>query len=400
MGLRLVSVVGLVAFLALAWALSENRRAISWRIVAWGLALQFALALVILRAGFAEPIFNAVRAVIGVLTDATVAGAEFVFGPLADPGDAILAFHVLPVIILVSALSAMLYQLRIIQGVVHAMAWVMRRTLKTSGAETFGAALLVFLGIESVTALRGYISNMTRSELCVLMTAFMATIAGSVMVVYAAFGAEPGHLMTASLISAPAAILIAKMMVPETAIPETQEAGRIELPVETYNVVDAAAKGAGEGLKLALNVAAMLIAFIGLVYLLNLLAETLTGQPFTYYMGLLFLPFAWLMGVPMQDVSTLAGLLGTKTVLNEFLAYAELQALIAEGALEPRSVMVATYALCGFANPGSLGILIAGLSSLMPDRRSEIVQLGLKAFVGGTLAAFTTACVAGIIGNV
>jgi CNT family concentrative nucleoside transporter len=216
------------------------------------------------------------------------------------------------------------------------------------------------------------------------------------MVVYANFGAEPGHLLAASLMSAPAAILISKLMVPETEEPETRGTVRVKVPVESHNVLDAAARGTGEGLHLALNVGAMIIAFIGIVYLLDLLLSALTGLTFVGVMGYVFRPFAFLLGVPSKDVATVAELLGTKTVLNEFLAYFSLSQL-PEDALSPRSRMVATYALCGFANPGSLGILIAGLTGIVPERRKDIVQLGLKAFVGGTLACFMTACVAGIL---
>ncbi len=394
--LRLLSLVGLVVFLGLAWLMSENRRVVPWRIVFWGLGLQFAFALLVLQTGLADPFFAGVDAVVGVLTDATMEGAEFVFGPAAVEGNAV-AFQVLPVIIFVASLSAILYHLRVIQTLVRAVAWVMRRTLRTSGAETFGAALLIFLGIESTTALRGYIANMTRSELCTFMTTFMGTIAGSVMVVYATFGAEPGHLVAASLMSAPAAILISKLMVPETETPQTQEGAAIDVPIDSHNVVDAAAQGASEGLKLALNIATMLIAFIGLIYLLNLAAATVFGITFEGIMGYVFVPFAFLMGVPWADALAVGELLGTKTVLNEFLAYAALQGQVEAGVIEGRALTIATYALCGFANPGSLGIVIAGVSALVPERRAEIVALGLKAFIGGTLAAFCTACVAGII---
>ncbi len=396
--LRLVSVLGLVAFLGIAWLMSENRRAIPWRLLGWGLGLQFILAILILRTGLGEPFFAGVDAVVGVLTDATMEGAEFVFGPTvtgAEGGG--VAFQVLPVIIFVASLSAILYHLRIIQLLVRGVAYLMRRTLKTSGAETFGAALLIFLGIESTTAVRGYLHGMTRSELCTLMTTFMGTIAGSVMVVYATFGAEPGHLVAASLMSAPAAILISKIMVPETGEPQTQDGAAIDVPVESHNVVDAAAQGAQEGLKLALNIATMLIAFIGLVYLINMGFDAVIGVTFTGIMGYVFMPFALLMGVPWHDAATVGELLGTKTVLNEFLAYAALQDLVGPNGLDPRSAAIATYALCGFANPGSLGILIAGVTALIPERRVEVVQLGLKSFVGGTLAAFTTASIAGLL---
>lgn len=411
--LRFMSLVGLFAMVALAWLLSENRQKANWRLVAWGLGLQFILGLLVLRTVLGRKLFECVKVGFDVVTASSTEGAKFLFGNLtqvfilnkdavltSDDNfmiNAVVAFQVLPVIIFVSALAGILFHLRVIQRLVGAMAWLMRRSLKTSGAETFSAALLVFLGIESMTAVRAYLKAMTRSELCTIMTAFMATIAASVMVAYAGFGAEPGHLLAASLMSAPAAILISKLLVPETEGPQTSGDVRVEIPVESHNVMGAAARGASEGMTMALNVGAMLIAFIGLVFLLDLLLEGLTGFTFTQVMGWVFRPFAVLLGVPLRDVAPVAELLGTKTVLNEFIAYSNMQELIGRGVLSPRSKTIATYALCGFANPGSLGILIGGLSGLMPERRSEVAALGVRAFIGGTLACFTTACVAGIL---
>ncbi|NIA16648.1 MAG: NupC/NupG family nucleoside CNT transporter [Nitrospiraceae bacterium] len=397
--LRLISLAGLFVMLALAWLLSENRRKVPWRIVLWGLALQLIFGLLVLRTAFGRTFFDHVRAAFGILTDATKEGAGFVFGNLPVNYDigAIIAFQVLPVIIFVSSLAAILHHLRITQFVVRTLAYAMRRTMKTSGAETFGASLLVFLGIESLTAIRVYLRDMTRSELCTLMTTFMATIAASVMVAYASFGAEPGHLLAASLMSAPAAILISKIMVPEQDKPKTSGDAPITVPVESHNVVDAAARGASDGLMLALNVGAMLIAFIGLIYLIDLAVARVTGSTFPEIMGWVFRPFAFLMGVPRADIAEVAQLLGKKTVLNEFLAYADLKGFIDAGTLSPRGVTIATYALCGFANPGSLGILLGAMTGMIPERRAEVVNLGLRAFIGGTLACFTTACMAGLL---
>jgi len=399
--LRAISLLGLVMMMAIAWAMSEDRRRVSWRIVGWGLGLQFAFALLVLRTGFGLVFFETVRSAFLLFTDATREGARFLFGTLTEDYQigAIMAFQVLPVIVFVSALAGVLQHLGVIQVVVRGMAWLMRRTMKTSGAETFAASLLVFMGIEAVTSIRGYVRAMTRSELCTVLTTFMATIAASVMVVYASFGAKPGHLLAASLMSAPAAILISKLMVPETGSPETVGNAAIVIPVESHNVVDAAARGASDGLHLALNVGAMLVAFIGLVYLADRGMVAVTGVTLSHVMGWVFVPFAWLMGVAPDDVVTVAQLLGKKTVLNEFLAYADLKPLIEQGAISQRSITIATYALCGFANPGSLGIMMGAATALMPERRGEVAALGLKAFVGGTLAAFMTACVAGIIVN-
>lgn len=394
--LRLVSFCGLWIMVFLAWALSEHRREAPWRLVLWGLGLQFAIGAVLLPTRLKGVAFAGAGKLTRVLTDASLEGAGFVFGDLArNPSyGALVAFQVLPVIILVSAVSGILYHFHVIQAVVRAVSWLMRRTLKTSGAETLGTALLILLGIESMTAIRQYINGMTRSELCTIMTAFMATIAGSVMVVYAGFGAEPGHLLTASLMSAPAAIVVSKIMVPEREQPATAGHLRVQLPIESQNLVDAAARGASQGLSLALNVGAMLIAFLGLMYMADLLFGTLTGSTFKEAMGWFFRPFALAMGVPPADAAVLGQLLGTKTILNEFLAYMDLQN--AEQ-LSSRGHMIATYALCGFANPGSLGILIAGMTSIAPERRDDIVQLGFRSFAGGTLACFMTACVAGVL---
>ena len=397
--LRMTSALGLAAMVGLAWGLSEQRSKVRWRPVIWGLGLQFMLAVLILRTGFGRAFFESVNASFDVLTNATKEGAKFVFGNLPENYEigAIVAFQVLPVIIFVSSLAAVLQHLRIIQAAVNGMAYIMRRTMGTSGAETFAAALQVFLGIESLPASRGYLDDMTRSELFVIMTTFMGTIATSVMVAYASFGAEPGHLLAASLMCAPSALLMSKLMVPETGKPRTDGTTRIVVPVESQNIVDAAARGASDGLHLALNVGAMLIAFIGLIYLVDLAVKGVTGYTFAHVMGWFFYPFAFLMGVPWQDVGAVAQLLGKKTVLNEFLAYADFKPLIASGALSPRSVTIATYALCGFANPGSLGILLGGLTAMIPERRSEIAELGLKSLIAGTLTCFAAACIAGML---
>ncbi len=413
MPLRLISLLGLTAMVLLAWMLSENRKRVDWRLVSIGITLQIALGLIVLRTQAGNSFFEGVSAVFGVLGTASQQGASFVFGKLSEifvlnpeavAGaeepvliNAIFAFSVLPVVIVASSLAGILYHLRVIQAVVRAMAWLMRKTLRTSGAETFGTAMLVFLGIESMPSIKAYLHTMTRSELLTLMTAFMATVAASVLFAYASFGASPGHLLAASIMSAPAAIVISKILVPETESPATQGEVKIEVEIESHNIIDGAARGASEGLTLALNIGALIIAMISIVYLINQGLSAITGYTFTQVMGWFFIPFAWLMGIPSQDVPAVAQLLGTKTVLNEFLAYADLQPLIASGQLQPRSVTIATYALCGFANPGSLGILIAGLSGLAPERRSEIAGLGMKSFIAGTLAVFMTACIAGIL---
>ncbi|HNR33858.1 MAG TPA: nucleoside transporter C-terminal domain-containing protein [Candidatus Hydrogenedentes bacterium] len=397
--LRGMSLLGLAVIILICYLLSSDRRKIPWRLVAWGVGLQLALGVLVLDTRFGHTFFSMVDRAFNVLNDCTKEGSRFLFGNLVDDMSigAIVAFQVLPVIVFVSSLSMVLLHFRVIQAVVNGMAYVLRRTMKTSGAETFAAALQVFMGIESLPASRGYLERMTRSELFVIMTTFMGTIASSVMVAYASFGAQPGHLLAASLMCAPAALLISKMLVPETGNPLTDGSERIEIPVESRNMVDAAARGASDGLQLALNVGAALIAFIGLVYLANLALKGITGISLEQAMSWLFHPFALLMGVPWHDAGAVAELLGKKTVLNEFLAYADLKPLIEQGALSPRSVTIVTYALCGFANPGSLGILLGALNNLVPDRRSEFARLGLLSLVAGTLTSFMTACVAGML---
>ncbi len=411
---RTISAIGLLALLLIAWLISEDRKRMPWRLVAIAVTLQFTLALVFLRTSFGDWFFDVVQRGFGVITAASNEGARFVFGNLIQPFtlktdavegakdplfvNAALAFSVLPTIVVVSSIAGILYYLRVIQAFVRVFAWLMQRTLGTSGAETFGATLQIFTGIESMPALKGYLRNMTRSELFTVMMAFMASVATNVLLIYATFGAEPGHLMAASVMSAPAALLIAKIMVPERETPQTLGTGRIAVPVESHNVIDAAARGASEGVLLALNVGGLLIAFVSIVYLINWGFDAALGRSFTELMGYAFRPFAFLMGVPREDVAEVGNLLGTKTVLNEFIAYSDMKALIDQGALSPRSIMIASYALCGFANPGSLGILLASLFGLIPERRSDLASLGVKSLVGGTLATFSTACIAGILG--
>jgi len=393
---RFVSFCGLLVMLGLAYVLSEKRRAVKPRVVLWGLALQLVLVLFVLKTEPGSWLFRGVDRLFGRILAFSTEGAGFLFGDLAvsvPTYGAFVAFQVLPVIIFIASLSAILYHLRVIQAVVRGMAWIMHRTMKISGAESVAAALLVFMGIESVAAVGKYVACMTRSELFVVMTAFLATIASSVMAAYVGFGASAGHLMAASLMSAPAAIVIAKIMVPETEVPVT--AGRVEFEpeVKTLNVVDAAATGAAEGVKLALNIGAMLIAFVALIALVNFLLEWATGCTVQQIFGYAFSGFAALMGVPKGEWLQVGELLGIKTVLNEFLAYERMQGMV----LSERARIIATYALCGFANFGSIAILIGGLSGVAPGRRGEVAGLGIRALIAGTLAAFMTACYAGML---
>ena len=395
LGYRFVSFGGLLVVLLLAWLLSENRRALALRTIAWGLGLQLLLALAILKTAPGRLAFDGVNQVFQRILEFSGAGATFLFGGLGS-GEwhgFVLAFQALPVIIFVASLSAVLYHLRVIQFVVRWMARLMQVTMKTSGAESVGAGLLVFMGIESVSAIGKYVPTMTRSELFVVMTAFLATIASSVMAIYVGMGASAGHLLAASLMSAPAAVVIAKIMVPETGAPVT--AGRVEFEpeIKSTNVMDAAATGAADGVKLAINIAAMLIAFVALVAMVNFVLASLLHVTLQQVFGWAFSGFAAVMGVPRGEWLKVGQLLGTKTVLNEFLAYQAMQGM----ELSERARVISTYALCGFANFGSVAILIGGLSGVAPGRRGEAAALGLKALVAGSLAGFMTACYAGML---
>ena len=403
--LRLMSFGGLLVMLAMALALSENRRRISLRVVLTGLGLQLVLAVLVFLTGIGSALFAATDRAFAFFMAASNEGAGFLFGKLTTDYTlgAVVAFQVLPIVIFFSALAGIFYHFGVTQWVVRAMARAMQKVMDVSGAESLASALFVFFGIESTTAIAHYIRRMTRSELFTLMTAFMATIAGTVMGAYVSFGAAPGHLLTASLMSAPAAIVIAKMLVPETGQPLTRGRVRFDPPRESVNVIDAAANGAGQGLRLAVTIGAMLIAFVGLVHLVNLIVGGVSGlwmaEPLSLQrlLGWAFSPAAVVMGVPWEDAYEVGQLLGTKTILNEFLAYRQMQPLAADGVIGPRSVTIATYALCGFANFGSVAILVGGLGMIDPERKGLFARLGVWALISGTLAAFMTACYAGML---
>jgi len=395
---RLMSFMGVIVFIGMCYLLSENRKNIKWRTVAWGFLLQLLFAILILKTAAGNVIFDAVRGAFEYVTMFSDKGAGFLFGKLVSDFDisAIVAFKVLPIIIFVSALMGILYYLGIIQFFVVIGARIMQRTMKISGAESLGATLLVFMGIEATTALKTYILKMTRSELFVVMSAFMATIATSVMATYVSFGADAGHLLAASIMSAPASVLIAKILVPETKVPET--AGYVSFKHEKTetNIVEAAANGASLGMNLALHIGAMLIAFIALIWLFNSIFGIFKTS-FDEVMSYVYFPFAVLMGIPPEEALTAGKLLGIRTVFNEFIAYLQLKDLIQSGALSPRTIVIMTYALCGFANIGSMGILIGGIGSIAPERKAEVSSLGIKSIIAGTIACFITACIAGIL---
>jgi CNT family concentrative nucleoside transporter len=396
---RLVSLLGLAVMLGLAWLLSENRRKMNFRLIASGLVLQFLVALALLKTGPGQMLFRGAQDFFARVISFSNAGAAFMFGDLMAKKP--FALSVLPTLIFVSATMSVLFYLGLMQWVVKAMARLMVWVMDTSGSESLAAAAEVFVGMtESPLVVRPYVDSMTRSELMAMMTAGLGSVAGSVLAAYADMGVDAGHLMAASLMSAPASLVIAKIMVPETAVSLTKGTVKIEVARPGVNVVDAACNGAADGLKLALNVAAMMIAFIALIHMCNwmLSISAQLGGPalsLERILGWVFSPLAWVMGVPWHEAQTVGMLLGKKTVFNEFLAYQDLVGLHSQ--LSPRSTVIATYALCGFANFGSVAIQIGGVGGLVPSRRGDIARLGLRAMIGGTLATFMMATIAGVL---
>ncbi|GAB6186199.1 NupC/NupG family nucleoside CNT transporter [Thermopirellula anaerolimosa] len=396
---RWIPILGLFTMVFLAWLGSENRRRMNGRLVISGMLLQLLMAIVLLRTPLGRAAFTAARSFIERLQFFVDQGSAFVFGPEWEHHQ--VAFKVLPVIIFVSSLTAVLFHLGILQWLVRIMAHIMVWVMDVSGAESLAASANVYVGMtEAPLVVRPYLETMTRSELMAMMTAGMATIAGTVMAAYVTMGVDAGHIMTASLISAPAALVFAKIMVPETEQSLTK--GTVTVRVERLdaNVLDAACRGASDGMKLAINVAAMLIAFIALVAMVNWALGLLGrpgGEPLTMerILSWMFTPLAWLMGVPWKDAGSVGSLLGTRMVLNEFIAYQQLTSM--RDSLSPRSFLIATYAICGFANLGSIGVMIGGIGSLVPNRRRELAQLGLRSMIAGTLACYTTACIAAIL---
>ncbi|MBW1982160.1 MAG: NupC/NupG family nucleoside CNT transporter [Deltaproteobacteria bacterium] len=403
---RFISLLGIPALLLIAFLFCTDRKKIPYKTIGGGIGLQFLLALLVLRTNVGREIFRLVGHGAERLIGFTLAGSKFVFGDLTavDKVGFVVAVQVLPVIVFFSSLSAILYHFGILQWLVRQMARVFTRTLGISGAEALSAAANVFVGmVEAPLLIRPYIEEMTESELFCVMSVGMATIAGSVMAAYIGilqphFPNVAGHILAASLMSAPAGIVVAKIMVPESGTPRT--AGRVNIIVEKrdVNFIDAAARGATDGMHLAIAVAAMLIAFIALVAMVNGVFS-LMHTSFEAILGWLFAPIAFVMGVPWKEALQVGSLLGQKTVLNEFVAYLNLANGLASGklALSPRSITIATYALCGFANFGSLGIMIAGISGMAPSRRHDLARLGIRSIISGSLAAFLTATIAGVL---
>ena len=398
---NIISAGGLGLMLLAAYGLSSNRKAIDFRIVGWGLTLQLCFALFILKTSPGKIVFDSISRAVTTMLGFADAGSVFMFGPLASDTESfgvVIAFQVLPIIIFTAALFSLLYHVGIMQRVVLVFAKIMEKTMRTSGAESLAAAANVFMGMtEAPLVIKPFVPKMTQSEMMALMTGGMATIAGSVMAGYVRMGVDAGHLLTASVMAAPAGLVIAKMLNPETEVPETR--GRVEVNMgrENVNFIDAIARGTSDGLRLALNVGAMLIAFVALIALANGILG-IFGITLQQILGVLFAPIAFTLGVPWNDVLTVGSLLGQKVVLNEFVAYGSLmQIMESPGALDPRSVVIVTYALAGFANLGSIGIMIGGIGGIAPDRRDDLARLGLRSLLGGTMATFMTASIAGML---
>lgn len=441
----IASLIGIAVQIGICYALSTNRKKIDWKLVGWGISLQVIFAVLILKTDPGKNLFAVLNDAVVKMLSFTEAGASFVFGNLVkfvvpvSAGDASQApelasqltslklnaatgaffgFNVLPTIIFFSALMAIFYHLGIMQRLVYGVAWVMQRTMKTSGAESLSAAANIFVGqTEAPLVIKPYVEKMTFSELNCIMTGGMATIAGGVMAGYVGMLKDSipgiaGHLIAASVMSAPAALVFAKILVPETEVPETS--GNLELRIEKIdqNVIDAAARGCSEGMTLALNVAAMLIGFIALIamgnYIWSVIANLIgltSYNTLETLLGLIAAPFAWMLGVPSQDLAIAGELLGKKTILNEFVAYADLANYLngktlvngAAAELTMRTRVILSYALCGFANLGSIGIQIGGIGGIAPGRRGDLAKLGLRALLAGTFASFLTGNIAGML---
>ncbi len=408
------SLMGLTTLLAAAWLLSENRRFIPWRTVAAGLIMQAAIAVLMLKAPLFREIFFGLNTIVMTFQEATQAGTSFVFGylgggplPFAEtkPGGSFsLAFQALPLVLVIGALTALFYYWRILPKVVRGFSWVLRKSMGIGGALGVVSSGCIFLGmIESPLLIRPYLSKLTRSELFAMMAVGLSCIAGTMLVLYGTVlkGVIPdafGHILTASIIHAPAALVLASVMVPET---ENQTLGGEISSYEATSAMDALAKGTWDGLHLLFNIVAILIVFVALVKLVNIgLGQfaDVYGAPLTLerILGTLMAPVVWLIGVPWEEARTAGALMGTKVVLNEFLAYIELSKL-PPGALGDKSRMIMTYAMCSFANLGSLGILIGGLGSLCPERRDEITAMGVKALIAGILASLMTGAIVGML---
>jgi CNT family concentrative nucleoside transporter len=407
--------LGILAVLLAAWLGSTNRKRIRWRTVAWGLGLQVTFAFLVLRFDYGQRFMAWAGGVVNSMLSATFAGTRVLFGQLGLPNSgafgnllppnsgSIFAFQVLPTIIFISAFFALLYHIGVMQIIIRAMAWIMLKTMRISGAESMNVAASIFMGqTEAPLTIRPFLSKATRSELMVIMTSGMAHVSGGIMAMYISQGVEARHLLSAVIMTSPGTILIAKMLVPETEVPATE--GKVVIPKDELhkdeNLIGAIARGTIDGGKLAMNVAIMLVSFLALVALLDMLLTWIHGGipwipgSLGQILGYLFAPVAWLIGVPWHDCMAIGNLLGTRMALNEVIAYIALGAQ--KAALAPRSFTIATFALCGFANLGSIGMQIGGIGALVPERRNDLAKLGVRAMLAGTMANLISAAIAGM----
>ena len=412
---RFTGLLGILAVLLAAWLGSTDRRRIRWRTVAWGLGLQVTFAFLVLRFDYGQRAMTWAGGVVNNMLSATFAGTQILFGQLGLPNGgafgkliaptsgSIFAFQVLPTIIFISAFFAVLYHIGLMQIIIRAMAWIMLKTMRISGAESMNVAASIFMGqTEAPLTIRPFLSKATRSELMVIMTSGMAHVSGGIMAMYISQGVEARHLLSAVIMTSPGTILVAKMLVPETGIPATE--GKVVIPKDELhkdeNLIGAIARGTIDGGKLAMNVGIMLISFLALVALLDsILLWVHGGVPWVpgslgQILGFLFAPVAWLIGVPWKDCLAIGNLLGTRMALNEVIAYIALGAQKAN--LDPRSFTIATFALCGFANLGSIGMQIGGIGALVPERRNDLAKLGVRAMLAGTMANLISASIAGM----
>jgi CNT family concentrative nucleoside transporter len=406
---RYTGILGLCTMLALAYIFSTNRRAIRLKTVAWGLGLQIAFAIFVLRVDYGRRLFQVIGDAANRVLAYSFVGSEFIFGELGKQRSNvgfIFAFQVLPVVIFICALFAILYHFGIMQFVIRIAAWLMTRVMGASGAESLNVAASIFMGqTEAPVTIRPFLPDLTRSELMTVMTSGMAHVSGSIMAAYFAFGAEPRHVLSAVIMTAPGTILVSKMLVPETEQPKT--AGKVVMPEaeaereKQENLLGAIARGTGDGLHMALNIGAMLIAFLALIALLDGIMGGIHRHigwfpsSLESILGVLLSPVAWVIGVPWHDCGIIGNLLGTRMVLNELVAFSILGTQRA--ALDPRSFTIATFALCGFANLSSIGIQIGGIGALAPNRKADLAKLGIRAMLAGTMANLMSASIAGML---
>jgi CNT family concentrative nucleoside transporter len=414
---RFTGLLGLIVFLGLAYAFSTDRRAIRWRTVAWGLSLQVVFAFLVIKWNTGQAILHNVSGVITGLLGHSADGSSLVFGALGTPGNplAVLAFAVLPTIIFVSAFFAIMYHIGLMQYIIRVVAWIMQRTMGTSGAESTNVAASIFMGqTEAPLTIRPFLAGATRSELMTIMTSGMAHVSGGIMAAYISFGINAQDLLSAVIMTAPGTILVAKMLVPETEVPATQ--GTVQMPPneehKNENLVAAIARGTIDGGQLAFNVAIMLISFVALVGLFNAIMLGISnfawaiqmpgtnhGIPFPHslnaVLGVIGAPVAWLIGIPWHDARTIGNLLGTRTMINEFVAFTDLGLI--KKTLSPRTFSIATFALCGFANVGSIGMQIGGIGALVPNRRNDLAKLGVRAMLAGTMANLMSAAIVSML---